>query len=245
MSIKVLTFNIHKGFNWNNSKVTIKHLKENLERLHPDIVLLQEVVGENLHHEKKFDNWISNQFDFLAKDLWSESVYSKHALFDHRHHGNVILSKFPVIFSETEDISLNKFEQRSILYSQLEYENNLIHVLCVHLNLLGRDRKKQYQLIKKYIKSKSIGTDPIILAGDFNDWNQQASKNLLSINDLHDAHKSIHGSYGKTFPAIMPMIKLDRIYTKGFKINSSEVLSGIEWNSLSDHLPIHIEIELL
>jgi endonuclease/exonuclease/phosphatase family metal-dependent hydrolase len=244
MSIKILTFNIHKGFNWNNSELTIQRLKKSLETIHPDIVFLQEVVGENKKYEKKFEHWVSNQFEFLAKDLWKDFIYSNHAKYDHRHHGNVILSKFPIISSEVQDISLNKYEQRSILFSQISIEGKIVHAFCVHLNLLHRDRVQQYEKIKEYINNKTDLSHPILLSGDFNDWNQKASSNLLSIDGLHDAYKSKHGFYAKTFPAIFPLMKLDRIYTKDFQVHTAEVLAGDDWKTLSDHLPIYIEVDL-
>ncbi len=245
MNLKVLTLNIHKGFNWNNSEITIERLKENLQKIHPDIVFLQEVVGENIQYEEKFDNWITNQFEFLAKNLWNDYAYSKHAVFDHRHHGNVILSKYPIINSEVHDISLNKYEQRGILFSQISIEDKTIHAFCVHLNLLHKDRVKQYQLIEQYVNSKVDSKHPILLAGDFNDWNQQASNNLLNISELNDAYKLKHGVYAKTFPTMFPLLKLDRIYTKGFYINNAIVLKSLEWKKTSDHLPIYIEVDII
>ncbi len=243
MKIKVLTFNIHKGFNWNNTKLTIESLKHNISELTPDIVFLQEVVGKNKVFEKKFDHWIDNQFDFLAEDIWHDGIFSEHAVYDHRNHGNVILSKYPIIYHEIINISLNPLEQRSLLFAELRVKDKNVHCYCTHLNLLHRDRIKQYALIKDYINTKSKDVDQIILAGDFNDWNQHASKNLMSIEHIHDAYKLKHGEYPRTFPAMLPFFKLDRIYTRGFNIHHAEVLKSEQWSSLSDHLPIHLEVE--
>lgn len=243
MSLKIVTYNIHKGFNWNNTKVTIEALKNNLESIQPDIVFLQEVVGENKLHASKFENWIANQFEFLANSLWDQSAFSHHAVFDHSHHGNVILSKYPIIHEEVFDISVNSYEKRAILYVQLQVHNKKIDCFCVHLNLLGRDRLKQYQLIKDKLSLYTDQENPIILAGDFNDWNKKASKNLFDIYSIHDAYKSYHGHYAKTFPVLFPLLSLDRIYLKGFKTISALVPRELEWSKLSDHLPILIEVD--
>lgn len=245
MSLKILSFNIHKGFNWRNSELTIFRIKENLQRVHPDIVFLQEVVGENKAHEKKIERWISNQFEFLAEDLWSEFAYSSHAVFDERHHGNVILSRFPIKRYEVIDISQNKYEQRAVLFCEIEMMEKTLHAYCVHLNLLHTDRVKQYEKINQIIHKRSDHVDHILLAGDFNDWNKQASKNLFQIPHFHDAHKNYHGDYGKTFPSVFPLLKLDRIYTKGFETTKAKVLSDRHWKFLSDHLPLYIEVEIL
>jgi hypothetical protein len=42
--------------------------------------------------------------------------------------------------------------------------------LCAHLNLLARDRRKQYANLVHYIEEAIAPDVPIILAGDFNDW---------------------------------------------------------------------------
>jgi endonuclease/exonuclease/phosphatase family metal-dependent hydrolase len=243
MSIKILTYNIHKGFNWNNTKLTIENLKKNFEVVHPDIVFLQEVVGENKKFEKKFKNWITNQFEYLADGLWSESAYSKHAIYDVKDHGNVILSKYPILQTQVFDISVNRYENRAILYVQLEIENKKVDCFCLHLNLLGKDRFKQYQLIKNIVKNTVHPESPIIIAGDFNDWNKKASHHLLDIQNIHDVYKKCHGNYAKTFPAMFPLLSLDRVYTRQFKVVSSEVLKSDEWTRISDHLPILSTLE--
>ena len=245
METKIFTFNIHKGFNWTNTQVTLHLLKEELRVLHPDIVFLQEVVGENKKHKEKFENWIDNQFEFLAQDLWSEYAYSKHAIYDHRHHGNVILSKYPIQNIEILDISVNPLEQRSVLYCEILHPQKTLKCFCVHLNLLHKDRIKQYETISSFIKEKSTDTCPIVIAGDFNDWNQKASEILLGEEEIKDSHKDLHGVYARTFPAQFPFLCLDRMYTKNLEIKSSQVLKGTPWNSFSDHLPILTKVKIV
>ena len=244
MGLQVLTYNIHKGFNWNNTQLTLNSLKKNLNQIHPDIVFLQEVVGENSLLEKKFDNWITNQFNYLADGLWDEYSYSKHAIYDHSDHGNVILSKYPIVNEKVFDISVNKYEKRAVLYCQIQYEQTLIDCYCVHLNLLNKDRTKQYSLIKDIIKETSAKDSPIILAGDFNDWSRKASQSLMDIEEIHDAYKTLHGKYAKTFPSIFPLMSLDRTYIQHLKVLNAQVLDDINWKKISDHLPVLIELEL-
>lgn len=46
----------------------------------------------------------------------------------------------------------------------------------------------------------------------------------------------------RTFPAAFPLLRLDRVYVRGFKIASAQVLSGPAWRKLSDHAPILAEL---
>lgn len=48
----------------------------------------------------------------------------------------------------------------------------------------------------------------------------------------------------RTFPAAFPMLRLDRVYVRGFRIASARVLTGPTWRKLSDHAPIVAELVL-
>ncbi len=48
----------------------------------------------------------------------------------------------------------------------------------------------------------------------------------------------------RTFPAVFPWFRLDRIYQRGFAVRSARVLHGRAWSRLSDHAPILTELEL-
>jgi endonuclease/exonuclease/phosphatase family metal-dependent hydrolase len=40
------------------------------------------------------------------------------------------------------------------------------------------------------------------------------------------------------------MLRLDRIYQRGFAVNKAQVLRGRPWSLLSDHAPIVVDVEL-
>ncbi len=42
----------------------------------------------------------------------------------------------------------------------------------------------------------------------------------------------------------MPFLQLDRIYVRGFNVQSARVLHGASWARLSDHAPIVAELEV-
>lgn len=242
--MQILTFNIHKGFNWNNSDLTLQRFKTLLREIHPEVVFLQEVVGENTRLSKERADWIENQFEFIADELWEEFAYAKNAVFDERHHGNVILSKYPIKRSEVINISTNPLEQRGILFCELDLNGSNLHCYCVHLNLTHKGRVKQYDHIKQAMEKFSTQNEKVILAGDFNDWNQKASHHLMKQLNLKEAHKTLHGDYAKTYPAKLPLLKLDRIYLRNIDLAKIEVLHQSPWNEISDHLPLLAKVDL-
>jgi endonuclease/exonuclease/phosphatase family metal-dependent hydrolase len=51
-------------------------------------------------------------------------------------------------------------------------------------------------------------------------------------------------SAARTFPAALPMLSLDRIYLRGLRAESAEVLHGALWAKLSDHAPVIATVHL-
>jgi endonuclease/exonuclease/phosphatase family metal-dependent hydrolase len=245
MQLKVLTYNIHKGFDWNKKNYFLEDIKNLIKTSHADIVLLQEVVGQNNQYKKK--GLIDAQFEYIADSVWPHYSYAKNAVFDYGHHGNLILSHYPIQSWEHKNISTNPLEQRGMLFCkiQLKEKGKSLYVICVHLDLLNRGRHKQYGMIKKYIKSLDIPDGaPLILAGDFNDWNKQASSVMEDEMNMIEVHKSQHGMYAKTFPAGMPLLSLDRIYVRNIQMVHSYTLPKVEGNHFSDHLPLFCELKV-
>lgn len=253
MLLKILSYNIHKGFDWNNKNYFLKEMKEFIKFTNADIVFLQEVVGKNSKYQEQ--GMVDSQFEFLADQLWPHFSYGHNAVYDHGHHGNVILSKFPIESYENIDLSTNSWEKRGLLICKIslptpdETKNNFFYAACSHLNLLHTGRLLQYQIIKKNILLKNGDHKiPFIIAGDFNDWNKKCT-NVFEVDlGMQEVHKTIHGKFAKTFPSLFPLLCLDRIYVKNLKIKTSIILETKNKHNLlahlSDHLPLYCEVEI-
>ena len=246
MKLKILSFNIHKGFDWKNTVYTLDSMKDFIASTNADIVLLQEVVGKNEKYKEK--GMIDKQFEYFADALWPHFSYAQNALYEHGHHGNLILSKYPIESWENINLSTNPFEQRGMLICKISLphlQHKKFYAACLHLDLLHKGRSKQYEKIKKYLHDKNSDEDDpsLIIAGDFNDWNMRASDTFETHLGMYEAHKYTHGSYAKTFPAGFPFLKLDRIYVKNMNVVKAEAI-GLGNNGLSDHLPLFCEVEV-
>ena len=84
--------------------------------------------------------------------------------------------------------------------------------------------------------------EPTIVAGDFNDWRRRVSGPMLEAG-FSEVFEALTGSPAKTFPSFKPMLAMDRIYVRGMKIHSAQILH--DWLRLSDHLGITAELECL
>lgn len=245
--LRVLSYNIHKGFSIGNLSFVLGAIKEAILSVNADIVLLQEVVGENVKHAGRYAQWPSeSQFEYLADTTWSHYAYGKNAVYQSGHHGNAILSKFPIVKYENVDISQNRFEQRGLLHAEIEIPQSKqrIHCYSSHLNLMQRHRKRQLNQLVSTLRSQVQAGEPLILGGDFNDWSRRASTTLTSALNLSEAFKSVHGHYAKTYPAVLPLLSLDRVYIRELTALSAKVHSGSKWGSLSDHAAISVELQL-
>jgi len=248
MKIKVLSINIHKGFSLFNRRFVLPQLRDAIHEVDADVVLLQEVVGENRRLEKKIDGWpAGTQLDFLAQGRWDHICYGKNAIYSHRHHGNAILSKFPIV--EHENISLTNYrlEQRGLLHVQIKVPGYswIFHVFNVHLDLTGISRRKQIQKIIARAKKHVLPTEPFVLGGDFNDWTGETTPALFEFLEVHECFHRQRGSHARSFPSFKPMLQLDRLYFRSLNLHSAKTLENRPWSRLSDHLPIVVEFDLL
>ena len=246
-SLKILTYNIHKGFNTGNRRFILHDIKDALRRVDADMVFLQEIQGEHRVWQDKIENWPSlAQFEFLADQVWHHHAYGKNAIYKSGHHGNAILSKYPFNHWENINVSLMQTASRSLLHGSIHIpgSDKNLHVICVHLGLLGPERNKQLAVLAKRIHSHIPDNEPLIIAGDFNDWRGKAEKHLTSDLGVEEVFKSITGRYARSFPAWMPTLTMDRIYSRGLEAVQCQRLHGHPWRRLSDHTPLLAQFSL-
>jgi len=247
MKLHIVTINIHKGFSWGNRQFILHRLREALRSTEADIVFLQEVVGENSIQAQKHLNWPDQaQYEFLADSEWNYFAYGKNAFYPHGHHGNAILSKFPILRSEQIDTSTNSFEQRGFLYCALTIPGspNPLHCFCIHLGLFAVSRRKQLRMQADFINLCIPRDEPIIMAGDFNDWRGHGVDDFALLVGMKDAAVEANGIMARTFPARIPFLPLDRIYIRGLTAKESATYHKGAWRKLSDHAVLFTESEL-
>ncbi|MEW6057621.1 MAG: endonuclease/exonuclease/phosphatase family protein [Bdellovibrionota bacterium] len=244
-TLRVLSYNIHKGFSATNLNFILKQIKESIELVHADLVFLQEVIGHHETHKNKLKDWPTvSQFEFLADKLWPHFAYGKNAVYTEGHHGNAILSKYPITSFENIDVSTNRLESRGILHATIKIPevDTEVHAICLHLGLFEAGRKIQINHLCKRIESLVPRNAPLIVGGDFNDWQERASPILKKKLNLEEAFLKQQGSHARTFPSWLPVFKLDRIYCRKLSVEEAKILTDGVWSSLSDHAAIYAEL---
>lgn len=243
-TLRVVTLNIHKGISQFNRRVVLHELREGLRALEPDVVFLQEVQGLNTRLALRFAAWPSApQHEFLADSGW-QSAYGRNAVYDHGHHGNAILSRLRIVSSANEDVSDHRYERRGLLHCVIAvpgWTRNL-HCVCVHLSLHERGRRQQIEAIAARVEALIARGLPVIVAGDFNDWRQRATPVFCGRLGMTEASVARHGRAARTFPSLLPLLRLDRIYVHGFEVTAARAHHGAPWSRLSDHLALSAEL---
>jgi endonuclease/exonuclease/phosphatase family metal-dependent hydrolase len=110
-----------------------------------------------------------------------------------------------------------------------------LHTICVHLGLFARWRHAQLQLVADYIDAHVPADEPLMIAGDFNDWTTRAGSVFAGKLGLHEVFEQHTGRHARSFPSVLPILSLDRVYTRGFHIHHAEVHSGARFIKMSDH----------
>jgi endonuclease/exonuclease/phosphatase family metal-dependent hydrolase len=243
--LTVLTLNIHKGFCIRNKRSVLSELRDALQDISADLVFLQEVIGEGgqkpLMHTAHAP--AISQYEYLAHQLWSDFAYGRNAVYPSGHHGNAILSRFPILSWQNLDISVGPTEKRGLLHCLIELPcRPACHLVCVHLGLWESHRQTQLERINQFVTTLPPEA-PVVVAGDFNDWLTRACQKTHASN-LKEVFLESMGNFMKTFPAQFPVLRLDRIYLRNARAFKPKLLPGNPWRNLSDHLPLCAEVVL-
>ena len=239
--VRVVTYNIHKGVRGvgPGRSLEIHNLGHAISRFGADLVCLQEVRKLHRGEEKFFAHWPAvPQADFLAPSGYT-AVYRTNAVTRHGEHGNAVLSRWPVLAHQHEDMSDHRFEQRGLLHVELRVHGQAVHVVVVHLGLIQSSRVRQVVHLCHFIEREVPATDALLVAGDFNDWGTIVRRSLGAIN-----LKAFDGTRRATFPSRLPLVQLDYVYARGLTPVDAQVPQGGIWARMSDHLPLIAEFSL-
>ncbi|HKE42107.1 MAG TPA: endonuclease/exonuclease/phosphatase family protein [Casimicrobiaceae bacterium] len=249
MRFTVATYNIHKGFSQLNRRMVIHELKEKLHGLAVDVLFLQEVLG-GVHRRRagRYRDWPGKpQHEFIADTVWHEVAYGRNAVTRHGHHGNAILSRFPIVAQAHQDISAHVFENRGLLHCVMQLRRDLppMHCINVHLGLFERGRRWQVHALTERIRAAVPAEAPLIIAGDFNDWRRKADRSLKDDLEVLEVFSAARGRLARTFPAVLPLFRLDRIYARGLKVVAADIHYAYPLARLSDHAALAATFELV
>lgn len=249
--ITIATYNIHKGLSPLNRRLVIHKVREKVQSLNADIVFLQEVQGGHNTHHNRFEDWPElAQHEHIAEGHYTDLVYGRNAQDKNGDHGNAILSAFPVINWTNRDVSHHRYESRGHLMARLDIPGWKVPLtcVCIHLGLFARSRKMQVERLIDFLH-EAAHDGPLLVAGDFNDWRASSSgtsKRLRDALGLVEVFELAHGKPARTFPAMLPIFRLDRVYVRGLEVEQfgrlHGKLEGGNWRKMSDHVGLTVTL---
>lgn len=209
-----------------------------LSELNADIVLCQEVANRPA-------NKVKSQTDAIAEPNKLQCSYMANRHNKHGDHGNASFSRYPIVHAANHNISTNPIEKRGILHNIVTLnDNRALHLFNAHLGLNQAQRNKQVARLKQLITKFTNDNDPVIIAGDFNDWNNKIHKQLEGFAGLKSAVHQLKLRQRLTWPTQLPFFSLDRIYARGLELVDVKTHNSDVWRKLSDHLPIQADYRL-
>jgi endonuclease/exonuclease/phosphatase family metal-dependent hydrolase len=246
---RVITYNIRKGKGADGrSAIEMSAVGKALSDHNVDLLLCQEVF-----HCSRSGN---SQSGNLAAAMGLSSYYGANKFRVVGHHGNTTFTRFSVERFVNHDISTNRIERRGALYVRLSLDrpapalrggaaqhSTPLHVFNVHLGLNRWQRISQIRQIAQLVEELSNADDPVLLAGDFNDWNRELDRLITQELGFHNAFGAHEPQAARTWHARRPVFALDRIYTRHLDVTRAARLDGDPWSDLSDHLPLYAELQ--
>jgi endonuclease/exonuclease/phosphatase family metal-dependent hydrolase len=226
MTFTVASYNIHKGAGLDR-RVDLDRIADVLQEIDADLVGLQEVFRP--------------QAMGLAERLGVQVAMGVTRERDGQSYGNAVLTRLPILGSQTFDLSRPTREPRGGIRLDLSMaDGRLLHVFNVHFGLKIRERAEQVRmLIQEHIRHDEL-TGPRVLMGDLNEWFWfRGPVGRVLRRELH-GHR-----IRRTHPAPLPLFPLDRIYwdrrlaADGFRVHRSRLA-----RVASDHLPVVARLRL-
>jgi endonuclease/exonuclease/phosphatase family metal-dependent hydrolase len=138
------------------------------------------------------------------------------------------------------------FEPRGALWAAVEANGTEIQIINTHLGLPAYERMAQ---AKSLLGQDWLGhpdcRDPVILLGDFNARRRSVVYRMFAAK-LRDAQLVLHKRARRTFPARMPMLRIDHIFcSRSVDVLGVEVPRSQLVRTASDHLPLVMDFRIV
>ncbi len=230
-------------------RATLLKIAALLTELRADIVALQEIDERS--------RWAGN-FDQLA--FLREAAGFPHAVFGINSrragllnfcYGNALLSRHPIVASESVGFGRGRVGDKGFLFAELDVRGRRLPLINLHLHYRSRVHRftQAGQLIAwlrdRHAKHGADWAVPPVVCGDFNNSAARADATAALLRELSvsGGDYAAHPADGaRTFPSPLPARALDFILLPpGCRHAHGQVVRAF----VSDHRPVLVEFELV
>lgn len=235
--LRVVTYNVHKCRGV-DGRVRPDRIARVLSEIDADVVGLQEVVsiehGRADHHQARY----------LADNLGYSCELGENRRHRGGAYGNVLLSRKHIRHARNHDISVPGRERRGCLEAEIEWRAGAtIQIFNLHLGTAFFERRLQARQLfgGEIFRREDVPAHSIVL-GDFNEWTRGLASRMFRTH-FETAHNHMHRA--RTFPGMMPLLRLDHIYfDRKLRLESVRIHRSAASLVASDHLPVVAEFSL-
>ncbi|HKC62561.1 MAG TPA: endonuclease/exonuclease/phosphatase family protein [Pyrinomonadaceae bacterium] len=233
-TLRVMTYNIQHGAG-TDQKLNLPRIAEVINRVHPDLVGLQE-VDRGVERTERVD-----EISELARRTSMEYAFAYNLHYQGGQYGVAVLSRFPILSVDHRRYdNRREARRRGFIRAEVSVAGRRISFVTTHLDYQYEDGRvfETEQLMKALDEVK----EPLIVVGDFNDLPTESAYKLMRTR--FDEAWEINGSdSGLSYPADKPKKRIDYIfYTKadGVKVKRAWVVDTLA----SDHRPVVADLEI-
>ena len=240
MRLRVLSYNIHKCIGGVDRRYEPERVAEVIAKQEADVLLLQEVDDGAARSNGDRQAEVLGDLLGMKYRSWFPNVDVRGG----GRYGNAILSRYPLIESSNNDLSIRFKKKRSVLHGVIRVRHDevdrTVHVFNMHLGLARFERRIQ---LNKFLDShpfSGLHTEtPVVVGGDLNDVYGRLGELLRPAGFRGVERRPL------TFPAWGPMRALDAIFVRGAVdfLKLSRCDSELARRA-SDHRPLIAEIRL-
>ena len=243
-SIRVLVYNIHAGKDAAGAD-NLHGVAELVRTTGADIVLLQE-VDRGTRRSGRVD-----QPGVLAERTGYHVAFGSALDYDDGKYGVAVLSRWPIVadtlvhlpVTPTQARAGGSHEPRGALHVIVAAPGGRLSIINTHLDPSGDDRwrRQEADSIVSLAAQLRRGGVALIVGGDFNSTPESAVQRAVRVGGLRDAWLECATGDGFTFPADVPVKRIDYVYITGSsRCNAAQVIES----RVSDHRPLLVDLTL-
>ncbi|HWL16323.1 MAG TPA: endonuclease/exonuclease/phosphatase family protein [Opitutus sp.] len=253
--LRLVTFNIAhargltpiQGFTGAQKlRANLRKIARLLGELKPDFVALQEVDERS--------RWAGN-FDHLEYlRLHSGFEHAVFGVHNRRHglinlsYGNALLSRHPVLTTETVVFGQRSVGEKGFLFAELNVGGKVLPLVNLHLHFSSREHRiRQIGRLLAWLREKQKQAHgrwqvPAVVCGDLNNPGTSADATATLLSHLSDYGEYVlHPANGRTFPSPLPGRLLDFVFLpSACAVTHCEIVRSF----LSDHRPVVVDFSL-
>jgi endonuclease/exonuclease/phosphatase family metal-dependent hydrolase len=229
MPLRILCYNIHGGYDiW--GKRDLVRLHDFMERHDVDIGVFQEI------ETRASRGGTLQDIQTIAGPSRPYHLPGLALIEGEGWYGNLIVSRYPIERGLVHNLDTSPHrEPRNAVDALVSTDEGMVRLIGTHLSLSPIERWSEVRnLIRLMERVEESEVRPMLVMGDINEW-RGTSRLLKYLDDL-----LMPVPCDKTFPAIFPLFRLDRVWAHNVKGNI-RAHCLYDAKNLSDHLPLLVE----